>query len=200
MENTDSDNSEKYRKLKKYIGIDNNSENISLKSISNRENKSSPSDDLRLTIIDKPPKKKERKVIRIGGNLKNHDKIIEVCQKAKIETRINGKIKNYTQLLESCHKRKRDVIKDYLMSMTQYATKKGYSKLAGTYIIESMSDTMISKLRAIDKLIELVQNEINPNKNNNILSLLNVKKKVSTTSSVDVNDIVLEEYSDGNSC
>jgi hypothetical protein len=159
-----SDNDEDYKKLKKYIGID--SEELTESTTKKRQHSST----------------------------NNYDKLLNLCSKANINIYISTtckKTKSYDQLLLSCNKKKRDIIKKYVMEVAQYSTRKGFEKLSGTYVIDSLSDNMISKLRAIDTVIEMINKELHP-KNKNILSLLNIKgRKVSRE--ID-NGIILEEY------
>jgi hypothetical protein len=163
-----NDNDEDYKKLKKYIGIDSDDDTDSTQYSNENKNKK--------------------------NHMTNYEKILHLCSKANINiyvTQIHKKTKSYEQLLVSCNKKKRDIIKKNVIQLAQYSTKKGYDQLAGTYVIESLTDSMISKLRIIDKLVEMINREQNP-KNKNILSLLNIKPKKSIKLD---NGIILEEYS-----
>jgi hypothetical protein len=169
---SDSKDSEDYRKLKKYIGIDSD-ENKNIKS-----------------------KDKDKEVCTII-TLKKYNKIIKLFQDNGIEIKKSNKKKTLLQFLELCHKQKKTIIKNHVIDIAKYATLVGYKQLAGTYIIESKNDQMIHKMRAIDKIIEYINKENYVDQNNNIISLLNIKqpsdkKKKSKLSA----DIVLEEFSD----
>lgn len=168
---SDTDNTEEYKRIKKCIGMDS----------------------------DDRSDKQSYTFTKLIGNIgiKSYDRMIMMCKKIKINVYTNkNKIKNYEQLIEACNKKKREVIKQCIMTMAPYGGKKGFEKLAGTYIIESLCDEMTQKLRAIDTVIEIVQKEAN-NDNNNILSLMGIHKQTKSIKSDDTPEIILEEYSDG---
>ena len=143
---------------------------------------------------DKSSAKKTFTKIVGNVNMKNYDKIITMCKKVKINIYNNKKkVKNYEQLIEACNKKKREIIKEHVITIAPYGSKKGFDKLAGTYVIESLCDEMVQKLRVLDTLIEFIQKEWKSG--NNILSLMGIKQVEEDT--IDVGDIILEEYSDG---
>ena len=126
----------------------------------------------------------------------NFIKIKLMCDKEKINIYTDSnrkKIKQYSRLVELCNKKKRDILKVYILYISNYATKKGFDVLPGTYTIESASDAMINKLKNIDKLLNLIEKEYGPPKNKNILMLMGVKKKSDNLKEI---EDLLEEYSD----
>jgi len=120
-----------------------------------------------------------------------YDKLLNLCRKAHIDIYEgpSKKTKTYEQLLKACNTKKRNILKEYIVEIAPYGTKKGYENLAGTYIIESMADNMISKLHLIDTIIKMLEKVMNPKKMN-ILTLLNIKN----TGKKKKHKVILEEY------
>lgn len=130
------------------------------------------------------------------NDVNNLTKIMLMCQKEKINIYSDSnkkKIKHYSRLIELCNKRKRHILKLYVVNISHYITKQGLKELPGIYTLESASDSMINKLKQLDKLINLIEKEYSPPKKQNILMLLGVKKKSDNLKEI---DDLLEEYSD----
>jgi hypothetical protein len=164
---SDSKNSEDYKKLKKYImGID-----------SDESKKGNKSSEINNSVIP----------------LKKYNKIINLCKEIEICIKNPQKKKTMQQLIDLCHKKKRIIIKNNIVDLAKYCTTQGYEQLAGTYIIESKNDKMVQQLRCVDKIIEYILQECQVDKNNNIISQLNLKQVLEKKKT---SKIILEEYSD----
>lgn len=141
-------------------------------------------------------KKPNKPITNYNGalSLKKYNKIVDLCKDIEISVNNKHKKKTLQQFLDLCHKKRKSIIKNHIMEMAKFCTASGYEQLAGTYIIESKNDTMVSQLRCVDKIIDYIMKECQTD-NNNIISLLNLKqeavKKKKTTSK-----LILEEYSD----
>lgn len=127
----------------------------------------------------------------------SYDKLVNMCKKAGVSVYDNDtkKYKTYDQLIKSCNTKKRELLKNYIMDIAQYSTKKGFEQIAstmsgnGTYLIKTKSTDLLSKVETIDKIVELLYKELHPK--NNILSQLHVKEKHGDKRK---NKFLLEEY------
>lgn len=130
--------------------------------------------------------------------MNHYDKLIELCSKAKIQVlnKKTHKTKDYQQLLESCDKRKCEIVKKLCDNIHPYGTKTGYSKNCTDHI-ELISNTAIKKLKTIDRIIFLIEKELNnQDKNSDICNLMNITtNKSASCSDVDINSAYIAEYS-----
>ncbi len=124
----------------------------------------------------------------------NYEKIIKLCKKANIITinPMNNKQMDYPLLIEEGHKRKKEILKLYSTEILKYTTKKGYGIGNFTGTIESLSVIFLKNLKALDKIIMIIENEtLESDQRSNICTLLNIKTKNDKLSS----DIKTSDYS-----
>jgi len=103
---------------------------------------------------------------------KLNNKLIDLCKSVDIPI---SYVRNYDKFINICNRKKRHIIKEYSIKIGSYSNKLNYKNMAGTYIIESIADEMISTLRTIDKIIELLNKRRYPVKNKDIRTLMGIK-------------------------
>lgn len=131
--------------------------------------------------------------------MNHYDKLIELCSKAKIQVvnKVTKKSKDYNQLLDSCHKRKQEIVKVFSSNISPYGTVGGYNQNCTDHI-ELLAKSLLKKLKAIDRIIFLIEKELDESdKRYDICGLMNIKSSTisASCSDVDINSNYIAEYS-----